>query len=214
MHKHFGLFVTIHALINLDSDHFRHFVGYLNLIAFKAIDFVPHRVVYLSNLCTQVNFLLSSGHLFLPDPAVDTSDLGLKVGIHGLDSLVFALELIANIAIHLIVALAHLLNSLSALFSFHSIFDIDLVSNVLNLAGPLFLLREQPIDQVGHFDFHSVRLVILNLIEHVSEVVWVFQGINLDAANVLLLFPLFHVHKRHILLQTHQFALYTLKDFV
>ncbi len=130
----------------------------------------------------------------MPNPAIDAPDLCLEICIDRLDSLVFALEFIADVAVHLVVALAHLFNALSALFSLHSIFDIDLVANIVDLASPLFLLRKQSIHQVSHLHFHTVGLVVLNLGQHISEFIRVFKSINLEAADIFFFFPLLHVH--------------------
>jgi len=145
LHEHLSLLVASHALINLDADHLRHLIRYLHLVVLETIDFVPDRIVDFGNLSTQIHFLLGSSHLFLPNPAIDASDLGLEVGVDGLDCLVFTLELVTNVAVHLIVSLAHFLHSLSALFSLHSVFDVDLVANILNLPRSFLLLSQKPI---------------------------------------------------------------------
>jgi len=69
----------------------------LHLATFEAIDLIFDGIVDLGDLGPQIYLLLSSSHLFLPDPAIDTSDLRLQIRIDRLNSLVFALELIANI---------------------------------------------------------------------------------------------------------------------
>ncbi len=131
-----------------------------------------------------------------------------------MDGLIFALELVANVAIHLVVALAHLLHSLSALLTLHAILDIDLVTHVLDLASALLLLCQQSIDQVCHLYLHPVRLIVLDLVQHISEVIIVFQVVHLDAAYILLFFPLLHGHQLDVLLKAHQFALHAFENFI
>ena len=79
------LFVTVHALVHLNPDHFTQLVRDLNLIVFKAIDLIADRVIDLGHFSTQVNFLLRPGHFLLANPSVDTADLCLQVRINRLD---------------------------------------------------------------------------------------------------------------------------------
>ena len=137
-----GFLVTIHALIDFHSDHFAQFVSNLQLAALEPIDLILDSVVDFGNFCAQVDFLLSSGHFFLPDPAIDAPDLGFQVGVQGLNGLIFALELIAHICIHLIVSLTHFVHSLSAFFALHAFFEVHLVAHIVDLPRTLFLLAE------------------------------------------------------------------------
>ena len=77
LNEHLCFFVTIHPRVNLNPDHFAQLVGYLNLVSFKTVNLVPDSVVCLSDFSPNIDLLLSAGHLLLPYPAVDTSDLGL-----------------------------------------------------------------------------------------------------------------------------------------
>lgn len=85
LYKELCLFVTVHALVNLNPNHLAQLIRNLNLIVFEAIDFVADRVVNLGDFSTQVNFLLRPSHFFLTDPSVDTTNLCLKVRINRLD---------------------------------------------------------------------------------------------------------------------------------
>jgi len=75
-------------------------------LGFESIDFVPHRIVDLVDFSSDGDLLLSSGELFLSDPAVDASDLRLKVGLDVSDRLVFALELLPDVGVHLLVSIS------------------------------------------------------------------------------------------------------------
>ena len=97
LHKLLGFLVAVHTLIHLHADHLAQLVRDLELAALEPINLVLDRIVNLGHFCAQDDFLLCSGHLLLPDPAVDGPDLRLEVRVKGLDGLVFALELIANI---------------------------------------------------------------------------------------------------------------------
>ena len=79
LHQLLRLLITVHALINLHSDHLAELVRNLELTALKAIDLVLDSIVNLGNFGAQNDFLLSSGHLFLPDPAIDAPNLGFQV---------------------------------------------------------------------------------------------------------------------------------------
>ena len=116
------------------------------LAVLESIDFVPHRVVDFGDLATQRYFLLRSSHLFLADPAVDASDLGFEIGAERLDGLILTLELLANVRIHLVITLAHLFHTLSALLLLHAILHLHLVPHIIYLPRALFLLAEQAID--------------------------------------------------------------------
>ena len=140
------LFVTVHSLINLNSDHLTQLVSYCHLAALEAIDFVSNRVVNLGHFSPQSDFLLAASHLLLPDPAVDAADLSLQVLTHRLDGLVFALELVADVSIHGVVALAHLFNTLSSLFPLHTFFDVHLIANIFDLTLSFLLLGKQAVD--------------------------------------------------------------------
>ena len=48
LNQHFGFLVTVHTLVNFDTDHLAQLVGYLNLAALEAIDFILNRVIDLS----------------------------------------------------------------------------------------------------------------------------------------------------------------------
>ena len=94
-----------------------------------------------------------SSKLLLPDPSIDASDLGLKVGLHGLKCLILPLEFRPNIGIHLVVSISQFIHSLSSLLLIHLAFDIDLVPHVLHLSGTFFLLMEKSIHQVSDLYF-------------------------------------------------------------
>ena len=141
LNEQFCLFVTVHALVDLNSNHFTQLVRDLNLIVFETINLVADRVIDLSDFSTQVHFLLSPSHFFLSDPSINTADLCFQVCINRLDRLIFALELLSDVCIHLIVSLAHLLNTLSALFTLHALFQVHLVTNIINRSSSFFLLR-------------------------------------------------------------------------
>ena len=140
--EHFGFLVTIHALIDLNTDHLAQLVRYLNLTALESIDFVLDGIVDLSELRSQIDFLLGASHLFLPNPSVNASDLSLQIRIDRVDGLVLALEFIPDIRVHLVVAIAHFINVLSALFMIHLGLHFHLVTDVVDLARALLLLAE------------------------------------------------------------------------
>ena len=77
LYEELCLFVTVHALVNLNPDHLTQLVRDLNLIVFEAINFVSDRVVDLGDFGAQVNFLLRPSHFFLANPSIDTADLCL-----------------------------------------------------------------------------------------------------------------------------------------
>ena len=158
--------------------------------------------------------MLGASHLLLANPAIDASELGVEVGIHRLDGLVFPLELLPNHAVHLVVPLAHLFNALSALFALHAFFDIHLVAHVFDLAGSLFLLSKETIDEICDLDFELVRVVVLHRLHQVAELVTVLQSIDFKATDVLLFFLLFHVHQLNALLKAHQFSFDSFKDLI
>ena len=79
------LFVTVHSLVDLHSNHLTQLVRDLNLIVFEAIDLVADRVVDLGDFGTQINFLLSPGHFFLANPSIDTANLCFQVSINRLN---------------------------------------------------------------------------------------------------------------------------------
>ena len=85
LNEKFCLFVAVHALVDLNSNHFTQLVSDLNLIVFETIDFVADRVIDLSNFSTQVYFLLSPRHFFLADPSINTANLSFQVCINRLD---------------------------------------------------------------------------------------------------------------------------------
>ena len=95
--QHFGFLVTIHALIDLNADHLAQLVRYLNLTALESIDFVLDGIVDLSELRSQIDFLLGASHLFLSNPSVNASDLSLQIRIDRVDGLVLALEFVPDI---------------------------------------------------------------------------------------------------------------------
>ena len=158
--------------------------------------------------------MLGASHLFLADPAIDASELGVEVGIHRLDGLVLPLELLANHSVHLVVPLAHLFNALSALFTLHAFFDIHLVADIFDLTGTLFLLSKKAIDEICDLDLELVGVVVLHRLHQIAELVAVLQSIHLKATDVLLFFLLFHVHQLNALLQAHQFSFDSFKDLI
>ena len=85
LYKQLCLFITAHALVNLNPNHLAQLIGNLNLIVFEAIDLVADRVVNLGDFGTQVNFLLRPSHFLLTDPSVNTADLCFQVCINRLD---------------------------------------------------------------------------------------------------------------------------------
>ena len=188
------LFVTVHPLVDLYLNHFAQLVRYLSLTTLEAVDLEADRIIDFGNLSAKSDLLLGTGHLFLADPAIDTAKLCIKVRVHGLDGLILSLELRANIAVHLVVALTHLLDTLSALFTLHSLLQVHLVSHVVDLSRALLLLRQQTIDKICDFHFKPVRVVVRHLVHHVPELIVVFQAVHLDTTEVLLLFLLLHVH--------------------
>ena len=214
LHQLLRFLVTVHALINLQTNHFTKLVSNLQLAALEPINFILDSVVDFRHFSSQDNFLLRSGHLFLSDPAVDAPDLCFQVRIQRLDGLVFALELIPDISIHLVVALSHLFNTLSALFTLHALLEVHLVPHIINLPRSLLLLAQKPIHQIRHLDLEPVRHIVLQIRYHISEIFAVFERGNFHSAQVLLLFALLHVHQIDVLLEAHQFALDSLKDLV
>lgn len=70
-----GLLVTVHALIDFHSDHFAQLVSNLQLTSLEAVNLILDSIVDFGNFSAQVDFLLSSGHFLLPDPAINTPDL-------------------------------------------------------------------------------------------------------------------------------------------
>jgi hypothetical protein len=74
-----GILVALHALVNLNPDHFANLVRYLQLLAPKAINLVSDAIADFRELRTQVYFLLCSRELLLPKPSVDATDLSVKV---------------------------------------------------------------------------------------------------------------------------------------
>ena len=142
LHQLLGLLITVHALINLHTDHLAEFVRYLQLAALEAINFILDSVVDFGDFSAYDDFLLRSGHLLLPDPAVDAPDLGLKIRVEWLNSLILTLELVTHIGIHLVVALAHLFDALSALLSLHTLLQVHLVAHIIDLPTALFLLAK------------------------------------------------------------------------
>ena len=85
LYEQLCLFITVHALVDLNSNHFTQLVSDLNLIVFEAIDFVADRVINLGDFSAQVYFLLRSCHFFLTDPSINTADLSFQVCINRLD---------------------------------------------------------------------------------------------------------------------------------
>ena len=85
LNKQFCLFVAVHALIDLNSNHFTQLVSDLNLIVFETINLVADRVVDLSDFSAQVHFLLSPSHFFLSNPSINTANLSFQVCINRLD---------------------------------------------------------------------------------------------------------------------------------
>ena len=214
LHKLFGFLIAVHALIHLHTDHLAKFVCYLELTALEPINFILDCVIDFGHFCAQDDFLLGSGHLFLPNPAVDAPYLSLQVRVKRLDSLVFSLELIADICIHLVAALAHLLNTLSALFALHALFKVHLVAHVIDLTGSLLLLAKQAIHEIRDLNLQSVLHIVLQRGYHVPEVIVILEIGDLQTANVLLLLTLLHTHHVHILLEAHEFALDALEDLI
>ena len=214
LHKLLGLLIAVHALVYLHADHLAKFVCYLELAALEPINLILDRVIDFRHFSAQDDFLLGSGHLFLPDPAVDAPDLSLQVRVKRLDGLVFALELIADICIHLVVALTHLLNTLSALFALHALFKVHLVAHVIDLSGSLLLLAKQAIDEVRDLDLQSVLHIVLQSGYHVPEVIAILEIGDLQSAEVLLLLSLLHAHHVHVLLEAHEFTLDALEDLI
>lgn len=80
------------ALVHFNFDHLGQLIGNLTLLAFEAIKLEFHGVAYLGNFRAEADFLLGSRQLLLLDPAVDASDLRLKVVLHLRDHLVLPLE--------------------------------------------------------------------------------------------------------------------------
>ena len=142
LYEHLSLLVAIQALVDFYANHLTQLVRYLSLVVLETIDLVANRVIDLGDLAAKSNFLLRSGHLFLSDPAVDAADLRLQVCRERCDRLVFPLELLANVGVHLVITLAHLLNTLSALLLFHPVLHLDLVANIIDLPCALFLLSK------------------------------------------------------------------------
>ena len=212
--KHLGLFVRVEPLVDLDPDHFTKLVRYLRLAVLEPINFVPHSIVDLGNFTTERHLLLCPGHLFLTDPAVDASDLCLEVRAQRLDRLVLALELLTDVRVHLVITLAHLFHSLSALLLLHAVLHLHLVPNIVNLSSALFLLTQQAVDKIGNFDFKALLSIILQLAQQVTEIVGVFESGDLNTADILLVLPLLHTHERYVLLKSHKLGLNSLKDFV
>lgn len=81
LHKLLGLLIAVHALVHLHADHLAKFVCYLELAALEPINLILDRVIDFCHFGAQDDFLLGSGHLFLPDPSVDAPDLSLQVRV-------------------------------------------------------------------------------------------------------------------------------------
>ena len=104
--QHFGISITLHTLINFNFYHFTYFISYLKLLASKTVDLISNAVCYLRQLCSQINFLLSSCKFFLSNPAVYASDLCIKVWLKLLHIRFFALKLLSDIWINLIISVS------------------------------------------------------------------------------------------------------------
>ena len=128
--------------------------------------------------------------------------------------MILALEFVTDIGIHLIVALAHFVNILSALFLLHFSLHVNLVTDIIDLAHALLLLAEETIDHVCNFDLQSVTLIVADLLHHLTEFIAVFERIDFEAAEVFFLLPLLHVHQVDVLLQAHQFSFDTFENFI
>lgn len=173
--EHLSLLVRVEPLVNFDANHFTELVRYLSLAVLETIDLVSNRVVDLGDFTAEGDFLLRTSHLFLADPAVDAADLGFKVRAERLNRLIFALELLADVPVHLVITLAHFFNTLSALLLLHAILHLYLIPHIIDLTSTLFLLAQQAIDKVGDLDLKALLRIVLYLVQHVAEVIRVLQ---------------------------------------
>ena len=63
--EHFGVLVTLHALVNFNFDHFANLVSHLKLLAAESIDLIANTVGHLGKLSSDVHFLLGTGKFLL-----------------------------------------------------------------------------------------------------------------------------------------------------
>lgn len=106
LHEELGILVRLQSLVDFNFDHFAYFVSDLDLLVFESVNFVPHSLVHPAELTPEGDFLRGASHFFLLDPAVDTSDLGLKIVLQLGNQLVLPLEFCPHNRVHLIVAVA------------------------------------------------------------------------------------------------------------
>jgi hypothetical protein len=197
-------------LINFNLDHFTNLVGNLHLFAFKSVNFVPHCIAYLSNLTSGSHFQTCTGHFFLFDPTVNTSNLRFEIGLKCCNSLVFTLELCPNDGIHLVITVPQFFCLVATLLLAQFVFNVDLVLDVVELAGSFLLLTEQTVDEVSHFNLHSISQFGVNLPKHASELFRIFKVRDFNTAKILFFFHSFHFDQAELLLKCHDFLLHFL----
>jgi len=143
--------------------------------------------------------LLSSGELFLSDPAVDASDLRLKVGLDVSDRLIFALELLSDVRVHLLIPISQLIRHLFAFHFVHPFPHLQLVPHVVHLSLSRIVLGEETVDEISHLDLKLVLEVVLEGTDHSTEIVVVLEALDLYPSHVILFFVLLDGHELEVL---------------
>lgn len=138
--QHLGVLVALHPLIDLDLDHFADFVSNLQLLASESVDLIANTVSHFRKFRSDVDFLLCSCKLFLPQPAVDASDLSVKVGRDLLYVGFFALQFLPDGLVDLVLAISQLVQTVASFLACHFVLHLYLVADFLNLARSLVLL--------------------------------------------------------------------------
>lgn len=212
--KHLGVPITLHALVDFNLDHLTQFVGHLLLLISRAFNLVPHSIAHFGHLSFESDLLLGARHLLLPEPSIDAPNLRVKVLLHLHDGLLASFKLRAHIGVHLVLAVSQFVGCVTVFLLSHFILHVNLVTHIFNLPLALILLRQESVDEVGHLDFKLVLHIVLDRVDHVSELVTVLKVVHLKAAEVLFVTSLLCGEELRCLLEAHHLAFNSFKHLV
>jgi hypothetical protein len=206
--------VTLHTLVNFDLDHLADLVCYLQLLTPKAVNLISHTICHFRKLGSHVDLLLCSSKLFLSEPAVDASDLRIKVRRDLLNVCFLSLQLLPDRLVDLVCSVPELIESMTALLAGHLVLHLYLVAHLFDLASTGVLLGQKTIDKIRHLDLKLILHVVLHATNYTPELVVIFEIRHLETAHVFLVSALFSIDKLQSLLKAHYLGLDTFKDFI
>ena len=140
-----GFSVSLQSGINFHFNHFWKLFSYLNLLPFEVINIISNIILCFGNFSSQIYFLLVSSELFLFDPTIDCSKLVFHALLKTHYRFIFALKFCFDNRVHGAVPVSHFFSFVFGFFSYHLVFDINLIFHIFNLSVSFFLFKKKSI---------------------------------------------------------------------